>query len=426
MQLMDPIEVRTNLEAVANRVVATDKEAATRLRDLSNAVGGGQYADAWAASNVFQLIEPDQVVARFKNQRITERIIVIIEWVRNSLIFAPLVVTWFGISQATAQYTTFIHANPTQITQPFLYLWQTGFGGNLPWWQTLSFLAGVDFILLLIVLGLTIWVYSMSSFIRQRREEEAEKLRSTLVHAIAGAVLCLTTRSWQQPTNFVDRFDKAIAHFDTIMAGLVGRVTALTDRQDKELQTFMTFKNDLDTTMKGVSTSMAELKSPIGVLASNVRSLSTPLQDISTKMGDLSQKSQEAVKLLNGQIGSLQGLLTKQEEWVRNLAAILAKLDQITNIGVGLAQKEAEVAKQQAMFLNTVNTQQTAANTQQTAFLDQVKNQRDAQKELANEVRYISQTVRDIISDLNMTAKELKGLNIQLGQMIRNVAAMRP
>src|SRR5437763_1093240 len=98
--MMDATQVRTNLEAVANQVEASDKGAADRLRELSYAVKGGPNADAWAASNIYQIIEPEQIIERYKTQRKTESTISILEWVRNSLIFAPLVVTWFGISQA--------------------------------------------------------------------------------------------------------------------------------------------------------------------------------------------------------------------------------------------------------------------------------------------------------------------------------------
>src|SRR5947208_15470632 len=118
IDLMNVTDVRTNLEAIANRVAATDEKAALRLRTLSRAVGGGSYADAWAASDVHQLIEPDQIIERFRNQHAKERVITLLEWIRNSLIFAPLVVTWYGISQAADMYTALIKASPDQITQP--------------------------------------------------------------------------------------------------------------------------------------------------------------------------------------------------------------------------------------------------------------------------------------------------------------------
>jgi hypothetical protein len=419
IDLMNVTEVRTNLEAVANRVASTDEKAALRLRSLSRAVGGGSYADAWAASDVHQLIEPDQIIERLKNQHAKEGVITWLEWIRNSLIFAPLVVTWFGISQAADKYTSLIKAHPDQITQPFLYLWQTGFGNRLAWWQTLSFLALVDFVLLTLVLVLTIAVNSLSNIGRLKREQEAEKLRGTLVHAIAGATLCLTTRNWQQPTNFVDRFDKAIAHFESAIGGLLTRMTALADRQEKELQVFIAFKTELDTIMKGVSSAQVDLKSSIQTLGTNVNSLLTPMQGIDGAMGNLSQRSQEVIRLLNGQITALQNLITKQEQWMLALGQALTKLEQIANIGVNLANKEAEISKQQASFLSTITTQQTT-------FLDVISKQRDAQIQLANDVNFVVNSVKDIVREIDLSSKNMHGLNVQLEGLVRRVAAMRP
>jgi hypothetical protein len=48
---------------------------------------------------------------------------------RNVLIFAPIGVTWFGLSTASAAYGQVLQQRPDLVSVPFLLLWQTGLPG---------------------------------------------------------------------------------------------------------------------------------------------------------------------------------------------------------------------------------------------------------------------------------------------------------
>ncbi|HZP95113.1 MAG TPA: hypothetical protein VFC31_02080 [Candidatus Limnocylindria bacterium] len=80
-----------------------------------------------------------------------------IEVARNVLVFAPIAVTWYGLSIATDAYATLLGRNPDLVTRPFLLLWQEGFEG-LVGFLKFSTLAIIDASLigLLIVLSLLI------------------------------------------------------------------------------------------------------------------------------------------------------------------------------------------------------------------------------------------------------------------------------
>ena len=51
----------------------------------------------------------------------------LIEVARNVLVFAPIALTWYGLSTATDAYQKLISARPDLVTRPFLLLWQEGF-----------------------------------------------------------------------------------------------------------------------------------------------------------------------------------------------------------------------------------------------------------------------------------------------------------
>ena len=80
-----------------------------------------------------------------------------IEVARNVLVFAPIAVTWFGLSIATDAYAKLLSDKPDLVTRPFLLLWQEGFDG-LVGFLRFSTLAIIDASLigLLIILSLLI------------------------------------------------------------------------------------------------------------------------------------------------------------------------------------------------------------------------------------------------------------------------------
>src|SRR6184192_3914564 len=51
----------------------------------------------------------------------------LVEVARNVLVFAPIALTWYGLSTATDAYQKLISAKPDLVTRPFLLLWQEGF-----------------------------------------------------------------------------------------------------------------------------------------------------------------------------------------------------------------------------------------------------------------------------------------------------------
>ena len=50
--------------------------------------------------------------------------------VRNVLVLMPILLTWAALAEASRAYRAFIDANPDQNDQPFMLLWQRGFGGE--------------------------------------------------------------------------------------------------------------------------------------------------------------------------------------------------------------------------------------------------------------------------------------------------------
>src|SRR5258708_19669942 len=237
--IIDRDVVKTQLEALANYVAKSDKKAANRLRNLRTAVIGGNNADAWASADIEKLINPEQIIENYKNQPVADALTSVLEVGRNVLIFIPLLVSWFGISKAVSTYSDYVGKHEDQISQPFLYLWQTGFGEQLPEIYRLGFLAGIDAFLLFLLVVLTIFHSSLVDIRKRHRIREAENLRADLAEALAGATLCLATRNRQQPTNVADAFDRSARYFGEAVDRMLKRMDDLekVQKQDQQILT---------------------------------------------------------------------------------------------------------------------------------------------------------------------------------------------
>ena len=75
---------------------------------------------------------------------------------RNVCALTPLIFTWVMLGLASQHYNRYLTANPREANEPFLLLWQQGFGSGFPSFERVAF---IDFGLLTLVVVLTFWVH---------------------------------------------------------------------------------------------------------------------------------------------------------------------------------------------------------------------------------------------------------------------------
>jgi hypothetical protein len=146
--------VAEELAVLAGSVRQKDAAVGELLGRLATAVRDGRFDEvkAYAAA-----LDPRALAEAITVKR--SALWAVLEVIRNALVFAPIAVTWFGLSTASAAYEKLLQARPELISRPFLLLWQESFQGTS---AVLSFstLAIIDasLIAMLIVLSLTIHV----------------------------------------------------------------------------------------------------------------------------------------------------------------------------------------------------------------------------------------------------------------------------
>lgn len=413
-----------SLERLAKKVQQSDPGGSSRLLALSEAVRNHTNADAWAYADVHTMIAPDSIVESYRNDIRTtrpDRIVAFLEGIRNTFIFAPIIITWWGISQATAAYNDLIQeavskGNTTLYTQPFLYLWQQHFNGKLSDWWTLSSIAALDVIILIIILAITFTAFILANRNSTHLDKEARELRADLNQAITGAILSLRSRpqltandnlelvarnlntmvsrvvdqvslASQQTANRLDqmavdatnRLDRLAidtsGRFEKMTRDLTGQFAnaSLQNRQQldrvvqemtKQVEAGKEYLVQLGSLTSGVVKTANEMQATAATLQSSnvslinsINNLVRPAQDLSKQQAQLVDTVQKSAGLLQGNATSINNLVTKQQTMSEDLAKTLDTLVVATETFATLGQKQGDLVNQQSGFLQQIQTE---------------------------------------------------------------------
>lgn len=169
-----------DLEALANEIRPRDEAYATMFRRLADAVRGHRVEEARAYA---QVIDPRGAAELLEARG--SSFFGIVELTRNVLVFAPIAVTWYGLSVATDAYSRLLAAQPDVITQPFLALWQGSFNGaaGVP---SFSQIALVDATIIAILIALSMVVHFHSD-VRDPRTRTRALVRESRIRTLLAA-----------------------------------------------------------------------------------------------------------------------------------------------------------------------------------------------------------------------------------------------
>jgi hypothetical protein len=495
--MINQASVVESLQELAEKVRSSDPNAAGRLMLLSNAVESGANAEAWTYADIHALIAPESIVERYRSEsrkmsRGLDSLIFWLELTRNTLIFAPIIVTWYGISQATDKYNILISAaiqakKLELYSQPFLYLWQQRFGGLLPEYLTLTNIAIVDVIILLIILVFTFLAYLLSSMSTSAREKDARLLRSNLIHALAGAVLSLharpkltasdnleqvarqldsmirlisgrfdtmtqnitgrlqqmaqdTTTSLQQmaqnATNSMDRlaqnnassFDKlareTTGRFETMTKNLTGQYTSTIQQTKAQLDQIAQEMNRQVQAGSKYLIEMNALTTGVAQLASQIQSSSSSLQSASATLANGVQRLiMPAEKLTQQQ----QNLLDAVQQSVALLQGTSTSISDLVTRQQKMAAELTDVLDTLALSVekfDTLGTEQANLVNQHATFLQHLQDEHDKQTQLAILMSDATIGVKNALSEMNHGAISLRSMAVDMNDLVRLQAAV--
>jgi hypothetical protein len=140
------------------------------LQQLIDALHSRKNLHVWAEIQPLEFMpHPDS-----NAQSTQSNLVRILTIVRNVLVFAPVALRWAAVSAATTGFAAYTKENGASVAN-FLDFWQNGYGYLASHWE-IGHVAQLDFILILIVIGLTLYVSLASHQIEAARTLEEDKL----------------------------------------------------------------------------------------------------------------------------------------------------------------------------------------------------------------------------------------------------------
>jgi hypothetical protein len=162
----------------ADRLILADKLQQWCLKNniIANPYMERLIAGLQKRKNLAMLSEIDALdhFPRFGNtisSRKTKLILTLIV-IRNVAVFVPVALTWSAVSHATAGFAKFVNENPNAVAN-FLEFWQNGYGYLSSEW-TIGTVANLDFLIILVVIFLTLYISLATNKDKQRRSIRSE------------------------------------------------------------------------------------------------------------------------------------------------------------------------------------------------------------------------------------------------------------
>ncbi len=180
---MDRQATAEALQRLADEATAREPSLGTVLARLADAVREGRTTEAAAYTGA---VDPRGLAELLAGKH--SRLWAVLEVIRNVLVFAPIAVTWFGLSIAATAYAQLLSARPELISRPFLLLWQEGFDGRVV--LNFSSLAITDASLIGVLILLSLSLHIRSE-IRDAQVRTRALLKESEIRALLGHVSSL-------------------------------------------------------------------------------------------------------------------------------------------------------------------------------------------------------------------------------------------
>jgi hypothetical protein len=156
-------------EKISGWIAMYNLQSDPYLNDLLRAIESKRDLHIWAEMDPMDYLpHPDTNVGEA-----AARLVRLLTVIRNVLVFAPVALTWAAVSAATTGFSQYISDNGADVVN-FLDFWQNGYGILAEEWK-IGNVARLDFIIVLIVIALTLYVSQAGHKVRalKRASEDA-------------------------------------------------------------------------------------------------------------------------------------------------------------------------------------------------------------------------------------------------------------
>ncbi|GGZ26294.1 methyl-accepting chemotaxis protein [Streptomyces nitrosporeus] len=257
----------------------------------------------------------------------------------GALVFVPLLMTWYGLTQASSAYQALIGANPKAAARPFLQLWQSGFEGHLSGAFTFGHVATGATTAIALLFALVLLHGIRRSLVTRREEEaahDAEKLMRRLVPVLTRAQLVLNAHRMASPQRFAAELTLAA---DTLTR-LSGRAADVQKDLSSAAEVVAQAVERAEGRLAGVDHAVRPLEDAAGRIEEAVRGNGKEVGAAVADSGAMVSRSLEAARITSGEI---RDVLDRAGDRVEDSVLMLSASQRSFTTGVEVA---ADVSSQ--------------------------------------------------------------------------------
>lgn len=260
-----------DIQGLATTLGEIDAHSAGRMRDLAHAINTPTERIRWNAVDLRQAFNIERLAHQIAQRRVGKqgtRLIEFADKVRNVLVLVPVLLTWYALAEASQAYDRYLTANPDQVGQPFLLLWQQDFGGELGAFSpTFATVALADAAIILVIILLTFYAHGRREDQEDRVAEISSEYYVTLDNALAEAGVLLARDRAAQPSQMAQNVAALTDRFDINSREIIGlideerrRLGEIAEQRQSEVADFGLFARSMRSGAEQTHRMLAELR----------------------------------------------------------------------------------------------------------------------------------------------------------------------
>jgi hypothetical protein len=404
-----------DINDLATSLGEIDARSAGRLRDLANAVSTPSERSRWNAVDLHHAFNIERLSHEYGLRKVGEQKVKLIEFadkVRNVLVLLPVFLTWFALAEASRDYEAYITANPDQAGQPFLLLWQQGFGGHASILSpTFATVAIVDATVIFIIILLTLYAHGRREDQEDAVQNVAAEYYSTFDNTLAEAGVMLARDRAAQPSQLArnvaaltDRFDHNSREILSLIDDERRRLAQIADQRNEEFQDFALFARSMRAGAEQSNRMLAELRQLSRSLDSTVERLGNDVATTGRHQSTLLSSLQNLEQLTSSAIQSDQAV-------THRLAEAAAAISESADAAVSGADNANRIAE--------------AANQALRGIGELAQRLVDTSEELTGALSRDSSSTQDFASTIAATTQQNQRIAEALGSLTTDISDIR-
>src|ERR687897_364120 len=342
-------QLAEHLEEMAATLEPVDSRAADRMRGLARAVATDEGRQRWAEVDLRRVFNTERLAYALALEReggYAHSTIAGADRLRNILVLVPILLTWFALAEAARAYDRYLALSPDEVRQPFLLLWERGFGGQASAFApSFSTVALIDAFLIAIIIGLTLYSHGRREAREEKIDQTAEHFQSDIDNVLAEASVVLAVDRGSRPAllargveRLVDRFEQNSQELLTRLRVEHDRLEQLAGRREREFADFGVFASGMRAGAEETHRLLVELRQVS-------TGLQAALEDLTSEVSSSVDQGRTLLKAVQGLEQLTVANLQSDQTLTRQIAAAAEALVEAAAKGIAGADSAAQASR---------------------------------------------------------------------------------